>query len=335
LPVGTLTGHFNALRGINEYEKCDVAIVVGREQPNETDIENITRAFIAEDEEQLTRAKYTKVPRCRRMRNGRLDGAWQMVEVHPDRRCQTVLEMIREAEIVQAIDRVRPIFNERRVILLTSVVADLTCDRVLRWKDLTKNGTRFERGWDREGFMPCAAKQAVWVFPDLWKTERSFELDRSENCSGFSSKYLLGKAEQLFFTQSGAYGVYQYRLENARGPMSTAVVDLTRHTDPQTAIEAFLGKRLTVCSHIGGSKPIEVVVQSEPTKANIAWIRFGVEQPEEWDRPTPELTWVQMVQAQLERMADGYFVDGNLPRYFWAIGEMERECGMPESYKTA
>ena len=44
-----------------------------------------------------------------------------------------MLEQVREAEIVQAIDRVRPVFNRRRIIVLTNMALDLTVDHTLTW----------------------------------------------------------------------------------------------------------------------------------------------------------------------------------------------------------
>ena len=71
--------------------------------------------------------------RARRMRSG---VSSESVVVHPDPRVQAVLEQIREAEIVQAIDRVRPVFNRRRIILLTSIPVDITVDQVRTWREL-------------------------------------------------------------------------------------------------------------------------------------------------------------------------------------------------------
>ena len=47
-----------------------------------------------------------------------------------------MLEQIREAEMVQAIDRVRPIFNHRKVFVLNNLPLDLTVDRAMTWPEL-------------------------------------------------------------------------------------------------------------------------------------------------------------------------------------------------------
>jgi hypothetical protein len=87
---------------------------MGREQPSAQAIEALTRPFTATDAEPfLPVGEYVLQARGRRMRNGGPNVA--EVQVHPDQRCQAMLEQVREAEIAQAIDRVRPIFNRRRI----------------------------------------------------------------------------------------------------------------------------------------------------------------------------------------------------------------------------
>ena len=116
-----MTGHFGALRGINRYDECETAMVVGRELVSPQALERQTRPFTTDDAELFVpHGRYVPQSRVRRMRDGSKEV--ETVDVHPDPRCQAVLEQIREAEIVQAVDRVRPIFNRRTVYLLTDIV---------------------------------------------------------------------------------------------------------------------------------------------------------------------------------------------------------------------
>jgi hypothetical protein len=68
------------------------------------------------------------------MRSGEANIA--KVQVHPDTRCEAMLEQVREAEIAQATDRVRPVFNRRRIIVLTNIALDLTVNHALTWPEL-------------------------------------------------------------------------------------------------------------------------------------------------------------------------------------------------------
>jgi hypothetical protein len=60
------------------------------------------------------------------------------VSVHPDPRLQAVVEQGREAEMVQAIDRLRLIHNEKRktVYILCSIPLDIPINELVTWKQL-------------------------------------------------------------------------------------------------------------------------------------------------------------------------------------------------------
>jgi len=87
------------------------------------------------------------------------------VSVHPDPRVQAVVEQAREAEMVQAIDRLRLIHNNNRktVYILCSIPLDLPIDELVTWKQLTGDrrlsdalAVCDEREWDA---LPLAAKE--------------------------------------------------------------------------------------------------------------------------------------------------------------------------------
>jgi len=103
------------------------------------------------------------------------------VSVHPDPRVQAVVEQGREAEMVQAIDRLRLIHNEKRktVYILCSIPLDLAVDELVTWKQLTGDRRLSDaladcdaRGWDA---LPLAAKEMSRLFPNLWATKKAAE----------------------------------------------------------------------------------------------------------------------------------------------------------------
>ena len=106
---------------------------------------------------------YVKQTRGRRMRSGEVRPV--EVEVHPDPRCQELLEQIREAEIVQAADRVRPIFNERSIVLLNELALDVTYDRIVTHKELAMDGNRFEQAAARGAALPLSATELAPLLP--------------------------------------------------------------------------------------------------------------------------------------------------------------------------
>src|ERR1700730_4542622 len=60
------------------------------------------------------------------------------VRVHPDRRVQAVVEQTREAEMIQAIDRLRLIHSarEKTVYILCNIPLDIPVDELVTWREL-------------------------------------------------------------------------------------------------------------------------------------------------------------------------------------------------------
>jgi hypothetical protein len=80
--------------------------------------------------------------------------------------------------MVQAIDRLRLIHNEKRktVYILCSIPLDLPIDELVTWKQLTGDRRWSDalaecdaRGWDA---LPLAAKEMSRLFPSLWATRK-------------------------------------------------------------------------------------------------------------------------------------------------------------------
>jgi hypothetical protein len=174
LPPHVSIAHFGALRGLNAFEHYETVVVLGREQPSAQAIEALTRPFTATDPEPfIPIEEYALQSRGRRMRNGGPNVV--EVHVHSDPRCQAMLEQVREAEIAQAIDRVRPVFNRRRIILLTNLPLDVTVDQTMPWKDLRP--ARFAIAYARHGALPLSASEVARCFPDLWQSQNAAKLD--------------------------------------------------------------------------------------------------------------------------------------------------------------
>jgi len=103
------------------------------------------------------------------------------VRVHPDTRVEAVVEQSREAEMIQAIDRLRLIHNEKRktVYILCSVPLDIHIDELVTWRQLTGDRRQSdalaecdEKGWDA---LPLAAKELQRLLPNLWGTKKAAE----------------------------------------------------------------------------------------------------------------------------------------------------------------
>lgn len=174
--------HFGALRGLNQFETCQSAVIVGREQPSAQAIEEYARALYRLDPAPLvTLGDYQRMhpvarkvggggrfvtgwaleTRHRRMAGGRVEAA--AVEVHPDSRVQRFLEQIREREIEQAIDRLRLIHasQTKPVIILSECVVDVTISRTVSWEQLTKACARVDEALGTQGVLPLSWREAV------------------------------------------------------------------------------------------------------------------------------------------------------------------------------
>jgi hypothetical protein len=130
-------GHFNALRGLNEYKDCDSGIILGRNQPPVYAIENLARAFFRLDDNPLQMGS-EKIPMAYQMSDGSQEYAnvWRM----KDDRCQFFLDSIREEESLQAIDRLRLTHYQgkpKKVFVLSNVpLPGLLVDELLTTRDI-------------------------------------------------------------------------------------------------------------------------------------------------------------------------------------------------------
>jgi hypothetical protein len=103
------------------------------------------------------------------------------VRVHPDPRVQAVVEQIREAEMVQGIDRLRLIHSQREktVYILCNIPLGIPVDELVTWRALIGDSRLAqalegceENGWDA---LPLAAKELHRLFPELWGTKKAAE----------------------------------------------------------------------------------------------------------------------------------------------------------------
>lgn len=180
---GAHAAHFGAIRGRNDWEKIDQIIIIGREEPSPAAVERTARAFAAHSDasfESLSGKRYPKAQRGIRTRNR--SGHGIKVNFHPNAWADRVLKQIRDAEIVQAVDRIRPIFKDQpiEVVLLSPVAVDLTVDQVISWKDFRQGGTRIERALHQARVVPLSGREAERLLPDIWPAKDTHRRDLEE-----------------------------------------------------------------------------------------------------------------------------------------------------------
>jgi hypothetical protein len=190
LPISAKFGsadvaHFGNMRGSNEFEDHDAVIILGRDEPTVRDAERRAMAIWYDAKDQIEvvppradgRINYPKPWRPYAIQDGSVAEA--QVSIHPDHRVQAVVEQIREAEMLQAIDRLRLIHSERRktVYILCNIPLDIPVDEFVRWKQLVGDSRLAaalaecnERRWDA---LPLAPRELNRLFPGLWETEKA------------------------------------------------------------------------------------------------------------------------------------------------------------------
>jgi len=236
-------GHFNRLRGLNGWEEKRSALVAGQNSMRIADLETLTRAYTVADPVPFVSMDGPLAPedagwecqqwpfvatRMRRMKDGGLSPV--TVPVHPDPRCQRVLEQLREAECVQAADRVRPIFNPRDLTFMNNLCLDVTYDVIRTHRELVAGGNPLERAFAMTGLLPLNGEDLYRSNPGLFVSMRA------------ASRALENYPPPPKRTSLCDGGVVSYRTEGQRGPASRALIDLAWHPDPLAALRRNLGK---------------------------------------------------------------------------------------------
>lgn len=161
--------HFGAIRGIDNWKDCEALVLVGRNEPRPDAVENIARALFFDDQQPIQRTgQWIPVEVGYDMVSGEHVGV--AVAAHADLRVHEVLMQLREAESIQAIDRLRLIHNvePKLVIVLSKLpLPGLKVDRLMTWAELTR-GDEFERLYRRSGgLLPLCAK---WIAQQTGRT---------------------------------------------------------------------------------------------------------------------------------------------------------------------
>jgi hypothetical protein len=166
--------HFGAVRGIDEWKDIHMAVIIGRNQPPVSAIEDFARALYFDDPQPLMlNAELIDQDRGYSMRDGTLIGV--PVQVHPDTRIQAIMEQIRERESEQALDRLRLVHHAgtpKQLVLLSNLPLNITVDRLASWQDITAKGSRLEQAWQRQsqGVLPLEKNWLAANHPDLWSS---------------------------------------------------------------------------------------------------------------------------------------------------------------------
>jgi hypothetical protein len=258
-------GHFGALRGLNRFKDCARAIIIGCDTPRIEAVEAIARGYSATDPAPFfPGGEYTRQTRLRRFR----DGTVSPVEVlcHPDPLCDAVLWQAREAEVMQALDRVRGVFQERQMLILNSLALPLAIDEEVEAAEVLRVGARTagkdvrEQGMERlwrviEGgaeAVPLTEADLPRLWPGVWAGRKQAQrwLEKQGGAEAIAA-VAVGRnyspptvTKDFSNARGGIIRAVRFRAEGARGRASLALV--RADVDPAEALARAIGRKVQI-----------------------------------------------------------------------------------------
>lgn len=233
LPPDWAVAHYGAIRGLDGYKDFDAVVLVGTYLPPVQVVENEAGALAARlPEQRKFTGQYTQLERAFRRRDGNGSATtWG----HADPFVQRVLEQKREAEMLQAIDRLRLVhaLAPKPVFILSNTPLDLTVDELVTLEQLAGPGDYLGQLLDHlGGVVPLRGSLLHVRRPDLFQTEKVAE----KWAAPFTPKPLIIPIRQT--------GVKELRVKAAgqKGPSKTRVLVREDHPAPRAAIEHQLGE---------------------------------------------------------------------------------------------
>ena len=144
---GARLGHYGNLRGSNDFQDCEIGVPTGRPERYLDLIEDEVGAWYYDSPEPIHFIQPDKHGNRRlasrtavyTMRDGTRDQEGKAT-YHPDRRAQMWLAESREAEMMQAIDRLRLIHNTKPklIFILSSVPLPIPVDALITEEDIAR-----------------------------------------------------------------------------------------------------------------------------------------------------------------------------------------------------
>jgi hypothetical protein len=240
--------HFNALRGKDRWRGVSTVIVAGRPQPSVEELERTTRALFWKDPRPIAYLKpdengQRRLPKEKRTYRAHGIAPQEVgVEFHPDPFCAAVLQQIREAEVVQAVDRARLLHRTAdrpcRVHVLTNLVLPLTVHAFSTWGAMVPG--RIDRAWARsKGVLPLSPQWLARNLPDIFGTSAyGAEKTAQRDVATFLAEQKGQSPIRHFLWGDVLLAAYRTRATGGRSSHALVGRDLP---DQQAALETLLG----------------------------------------------------------------------------------------------
>ncbi len=233
LPAGWSVAHYGAIRGLDQYKECDTVVLVGTYLPPVQPVENEAGALAARlPGIRKFSGNYVELQRPFRLREG---DAAASIWGHPDEVVQRVLEQKREAEMLQAVDRLRLVhaLHPKPVFVLSNLPLDLTVDELVTLEQLAGPDDYLGQLLDHlGGVVPLRAGLLHDRRPDLFPSEKAAE----KWAAPYTPKPLISSIRQTGVKELRAKAIGQ------RGPSDTRILVRGDHPAPRAAVEHHLGE---------------------------------------------------------------------------------------------
>jgi uncharacterized protein YecE (DUF72 family) len=147
LPSNVFLEHFKNLRGVDQHRNVECAIIVGRSMPSNKDLEVMTEAlhYDSDDVPDILGAgdKYHTSELHLQLSGEERETAIIQAQCHPDERVQAIARQVVDAEVRQAIMRLR-LFdrtedNPARLIVFGQCNTGLLVDELRDWTDARRS----------------------------------------------------------------------------------------------------------------------------------------------------------------------------------------------------
>jgi hypothetical protein len=232
LPHEWNVAHFGNIRGIDAHKDLEAVVLVGTYLPPVQSVEHEAGALAARlPEERDFQGSYTTMERAFRLREGMVSAS---IWGHPDAFAQRVLEQKREAEMLQAIDRLRLVHapSKKPVFILSNLPLDIAVNETVTLGQLAGEDDLVGQLLDHfGGAIPLRGALLHEHRPDLFPTEKA-----AEKWAGpFTPRGLISTIRPGGVKELRAKGIGQ------KGPKPTRVLIRGDHPAPRGLVEYLLG----------------------------------------------------------------------------------------------
>jgi len=235
IPDGCKFTHWGKHRGRDDLKDCHSIIVVGREEFGGSDYEKMAKCLFWNDLDPvpvLKKGKLAESIRAYRMRDGSIQTA--RVSVYPHGKAQKFVELGRERETLQVIDRLRLLRNTRlrHVFILCNIPLDIEVDRLVPWKELKQ--TRLEVALVGRDVLLLSPDWLAKHFPGIWRSADAAKGDLRRG------RFKRGKTLLDLYREMPHLNLAEYRCPGKRGKPQKALIRADS-PDPLAALEAVVG----------------------------------------------------------------------------------------------